>query len=250
MHMRYFYLFASLLLALPCCAQGNLRVVYQALMRPTQESVTPDESKRILQIDGSQSLFYQPTKVHKAFKDWPAVKTEYPNMIKKNYPNEGELTFKDEVGFVLFYYIESIPEFDWEMLDGDSTVCDYPCKKAQTTFRGRTWTVWYTEEIPYSDGPWKLCGLPGLILKATDAKGDYAFTAFKITHEAPDKEIKFSTSGYKKTTPEQFAKDKTECMKDLYQWRGVSPPKVYIDGKPMVRPSYTANLLEIFPDKK
>ena len=33
------------------------------------------------------------------------------------------------------------------------------CKKATTNFRGRYWEVWYTEDIPISQGPWKLCGI-------------------------------------------------------------------------------------------
>ena len=35
---------------------------------------------------------------------------------------------------------------------------------ATTHFRGREWKVWFSEEIPLSLGPWKLGGLPGLIL--------------------------------------------------------------------------------------
>jgi hypothetical protein len=44
------------------------------------------------------------------------------------------------------------------------------CKKATTNFRGRYWEAWYTEEIPIGQGPWKLCGLPGMILKANCPK--------------------------------------------------------------------------------
>ena len=66
------------------------------------------------------------------------------------------------------YLIEDdIPKMDWT-INEDSTVqvLGYECHKATTTFRGRTWAVWFTEEIPLNIGPWKLGGLPGLILKA------------------------------------------------------------------------------------
>ncbi|NIK73885.1 GLPGLI family protein [Thermonema lapsum] len=40
------------------------------------------------------------------------------------------------------------------------------CKKATGTFRGRQYVVWYAPSIPYAYGPWKLRGLPGLVLEA------------------------------------------------------------------------------------
>lgn len=43
-------------------------------------------------------------------------------------------------------------------------------------FKGRRWIVWYSPEISSSEGPWKLFGLPGLILKAEDNRGHYLFT--------------------------------------------------------------------------
>ena len=59
-----------------------------------------------------------------------------------------------------------IPEYE----DSTITVLGMECKKATTNFRGRYWEVWYTEDIPISQGPWKLCGLPGMILKANCPK--------------------------------------------------------------------------------
>ena len=62
---------------------------------------------------------------------------------------------------------EDFPVIDWIIYE-DSTmqVLGYECHKATSRFRGRAWTVWYTEDIPLNIGPWKLGGLPGLILKA------------------------------------------------------------------------------------
>ncbi|MBO4598165.1 MAG: GLPGLI family protein [Bacteroidaceae bacterium] len=72
-------------------------------------------------------------------------------------------------GFFWTSYLieEDFPVIDWTICE-DSTiqVLGYDCHKATAKFRGRTWTVWYTEDIPLNIGPWKLGGLPGLILKA------------------------------------------------------------------------------------
>ena len=51
---------------------------------------------------------------------------------------------------------------------------------AETDYHGRHWTVWFTPEIPLQDGPWKLCGLPGLILEATDSTDQHSFIATGI----------------------------------------------------------------------
>lgn len=105
----------------------------------------------------------------------------------KNYPEKGMLGARSSLivggGKGFFGYYEPIPVFDWQLEDGDSIVCGYPCNKATASLRGRTWHVWYTLDIPYSDGLWKLCGLPGLILKATDSTGEFDFTAIAIEVE-------------------------------------------------------------------
>lgn len=72
---------------------------------------------------------------------------------------------------------------DWVIQDETKQVLGYVCKKALCTYRGRTWTAWYALEIPILDGPWKLCGLPGLILQAEDDKGHFSFTCTSIKNE-------------------------------------------------------------------
>ena len=62
---------------------------------------------------------------------------------------------------------EPIPVQDWNIVtDSTRQILGYHCCMATTTFRGRKWTVYFTDEIPLPLGPWKLGGLPGLILSA------------------------------------------------------------------------------------
>lgn len=66
---------------------------------------------------------------------------------------------------------EPITVQDWNIVtDSTRQILGYNCCMATTTFRGRQWTVYYTEDIPVPLGPWKLGGLPGLILFA-EVKG-------------------------------------------------------------------------------
>ena len=67
---------------------------------------------------------------------------------------------------------------------------------ATSDFRGRRWTAWFATDIPVSDGPWKLGGLPGLILEAYDKGHQYTFTAVGLERVA-EEPIVFTPSGEK-----------------------------------------------------
>ncbi|WP_262385587.1 GLPGLI family protein [Amniculibacterium sp. G2-70] len=68
---------------------------------------------------------------------------------------------------------------NWKTSTETKEILGYKCKKASTNFRGRDWIVWYTTELPNMIFPWKLTGLPGAILEATE--GDKLFS-FKINN--------------------------------------------------------------------
>ena len=65
---------------------------------------------------------------------------------------------------------------DWTLREDTATVCGYLCHTATCELHGREWTVCYAEDIPSSAGPWKLGGLPGLILDAQSNDGIHRFT--------------------------------------------------------------------------
>ena len=103
--------------------------------------------------------------------------------IYKNHPS-GRLTHTEKICEDWFRYDEDMPEFDWELTDSVTNVLGYECHGAVCSFRGRRWTVFYAEEIPLADGPWKLHGLPGLIMKASDEKGHFTFECIGIKSKA------------------------------------------------------------------
>ncbi|MBQ6762948.1 MAG: GLPGLI family protein [Bacteroidales bacterium] len=77
-------------------------------------------------------------------------------------------------------YEEKDPIFEWHMVESFEEICGYICQKAETFFCGRYWSVWFTPEIPVDGGFWKFTGLPGLVLKATDAEAFFSFVATGI----------------------------------------------------------------------
>lgn len=103
--------------------------------------------------------------------------------IYKNYP-AGKITHTERICQDWFRYAEDMPEFEWEMTDSVTNVLGYECRGARCSFRGRDWTVFYTEDIPVMEGPWKLHGLPGLIMAASDSKGHYTFECIGIKSSA------------------------------------------------------------------
>jgi hypothetical protein len=74
-----------------------------------------------------------------------------------------------------YTYEEPMTMPEWILHEDTMTVLGYVCKRATTHYRGRDWEVYYTSDIPLSRGPWKLWGLPGLIVHATDADGYFLF---------------------------------------------------------------------------
>lgn len=95
-------------------------------------------------------------------------------VIFVGYP-DGEISSFDKVVPNRYFYTEPLPDFGWKLMDDTLTVGGYLCQKAVGKYAGRTWTAWYSEEVAASFGPWKLRGLPGMILKAEDKDGIFLF---------------------------------------------------------------------------
>ncbi|OJV87186.1 MAG: hypothetical protein BGO34_12610 [Bacteroidia bacterium 44-10] len=100
--------------------------------------------------------------------------------LYKNYPEGKMTTFTNDFIHVNFFYEENYNPQEWIVRDSTKQILGYDCKKAECEFRGRHWIAWFAVDIPVKNGPWKLNGLPGLILEAYDSKMDYHYTATSI----------------------------------------------------------------------
>ena len=98
----------------------------------------------------------------------------YWSYIYKDKQNN-ELTECDYFNLTHWKYKEPLKNPAWAVTDSIKKCMGYDCIMATADFKGRRWIAWFTPDIPISDGPWKLCGLPGLILEAYDVNHDYEF---------------------------------------------------------------------------
>ena len=108
------------------------------------------------------------------YGDFPHVRMS--TYVYKNYPT-GQMTITDRISSQGYRYADSLHAQTWTMGDSTREVLGYTCQQATADFRGRRWTAWFATDIPVSDGPWKLGGLPGLILEAYDEGKQHVFTA-------------------------------------------------------------------------
>ena len=108
------------------------------------------------------------------YGDFPHVRMS--TYVYKNYPT-GQMTITDRISSQGYCYVDSLHTQTWAMGDSTREVLGYTCQQATADFRGRRWTAWFATDIPISDGPWKLGGLPGLILEAYDEGKQHVFTA-------------------------------------------------------------------------
>ena len=142
----------------------------------------------------------------------PEVWTDYP---------EGKVTVRDAIPPTIYETQEERKPIVWTLCEDTLTVAGFPCKTATCQLHGRKWTALYSEDIPTSAGPWKLCGLPGLILKVYDTNRLYTFETVGIERgKHPIQQYEYK--GYKKRTRaevQKYQRTFTENWLKAVGWR-------------------------------
>lgn len=115
-----------------------------------------------------------------------------------------------------------LPAIAWTIESQKKSILGKECQMATTYFKGRHYTAWFAPGIPINTGPWKLHGLPGIILAANDDKNDVSFTCTKIA--APEKEVPLIVFSKKAVlgSPEEIKKYKKAFSKNPKAGEGMS----------------------------
>jgi len=103
--------------------------------------------------------------------------------VYKNYP-EGFITYTDNILKESYSVVTPKDEIVWELSDKDSLIMGYKCYMATASYLGKQWIAWYTSTITIPDGPWKLYGLPGLIIFAEDSSHSFSFRCIGVRNAA------------------------------------------------------------------
>lgn len=91
------------------------------------------------------------------------------------YPNAKKMITKDNL-MVNDYQVEGpLPAIDWKISTDTASFGGLHCQKATGHFKGRDYIVWFCPDLPVPAGPWKLNGLPGVIVDARDTKNEVIF---------------------------------------------------------------------------
>lgn len=96
--------------------------------------------------------------------------TEYYQFIKYR-----KLVRKEVIGNNLYILNEVLPVINWHISGNKANFGELHCQKATCHFKGRDYTAWFCPDLPVPVGPWKLNGLPGVIIEAYDAKKEVVF---------------------------------------------------------------------------
>ena len=125
--------------------------------------------------------------------EFPQFKAEsycFMPEVWTNYP-DGKVTVRDAIVPTIYETKEERVPIKWELVNDSIATC---------LLHGQRWMVRYDEDIPTTAGPWKLCGLPGLIVEAVSEDSIHHFVLTDIQQEAAP--IYYETSAITMKTSE------------------------------------------------
>ena len=106
-----------------------------------------------------------------------APETEFHYKIFKSYQDK-ELILAEiiTVDKWKYKYKQDLNTIDWEIQPENKEILGFSVQKATGSFAGRNYIAWFAPQLPFSDGPYKFNGLPGLILEISDLEDHYHFS--------------------------------------------------------------------------
>ncbi len=208
---------------------ADIEVSYTAMSPNFKNGKVDVKNQYVLLANATESKFYSPiTEYIDSLNSTPEGIAKYQEMSRSaamkgdwdNLPRrdgsyyvvkslaDNLLRYYDIVGVDKLCYEETPDEWQWQVVDSTKYILGYECIEAITDYHGRKWIVWFSPEIPISNGPWKFGGLPGLILEASTDDGKYSFVATGIQQTTKAIGSVYLADEYEKTDRKSFLKAK------------------------------------------
>lgn len=171
-------------------SQNSVRVYYQVESKPNIKQDSADVDVYVLDINTQKgnSKFYNYTYL-KSDSVYISLKKESDmkggvNFDSRNlkYPNFNIGVVKENSNYEMIQILDGEAfqypdgkDAKWDISSHKMKIENYDCQEAKATIGGRKWTVYFATDLPFSYGPYKLGGLPGLIISAKDETNSYVF---------------------------------------------------------------------------
>lgn len=179
-------------------------------------------------------------------EELPMLRSESYCMMPEvwtNYP-EGKTTVRDAIPPTFYETQEARKPIEWQLANDSVATCH---------LHGRQWTARYREDIPTTAGPWKLCGLPGLIVEAVSDDGIHRFTLTELQHATAP--IFYETNAITvKTSEEKLIKNRNKTfgnrlyLKDTHYYIAnlQSVDVVYVDEGSIINGTYVNDKAHVY----
>jgi GLPGLI family protein len=160
-------------------------------------------------------------------------------------PKQYFFDFKNKAQTLLLYNVnckskvlveEKLEYPKWQIHNEFKEISGYKTQKATTTINDRTWTVYFTKNIKENIAPWRLFGLPGTIVEATENTSIYKFKLVKIEKDYPNEIIEKPSFNVKSSFENYVLKSvkekRDEMIYKMSQMEGVNSEDIDPDTFP------------------
>ena len=224
------WIFILLALTKPVCAQHVAgKVYYRQILNLDPATSSNDKTGRRAILYFTDTLSYyvynsvetgkadKPHENNEAANTYDIGTTDRTGEVFMTNFNTRHVFMREFVWKKPYLSIDTLVRINWKLIDRQKRIGKFTCQQAEALFRGRKYEVWFTTEVPVSAGPWKLQGLPGLILEAYDDKNEvhYLFDGIEIpdikifTLKIPSDGIMVPLATYRNLWKDETAKLKT-----------------------------------------
>lgn len=172
---KYFYIlfFVSNLML----SQTN-RFFYELKYKIDSLQEKPEIATMVLDINPNETKYYDNTFLEKEEENnkYNSENTNWTEQIPIVRKKGSSKNINFEMISSQLYSYPTDEKIKWELCKETKTYQNLLLQKATTNFGGRKWIAWFTKEFPFSEGPYKFQGLPGLIILLQDEKNNYNFS--------------------------------------------------------------------------